>query len=82
MEEIKGGELDMEEVEGGSEDVEVMNWEQFTIAMAYIAECHTYKIEPDIENVNVIKQRDKLVDTFLMFLKFKWVSLRIAFHLC
>ena len=71
MERIKGGEFDMDDVEGGSEDVEVINWEHFTIAMTYIADCHTYKIEPDLENINIIRQRDKLVDTFLMFLKFR-----------
>lgn len=50
------------------------NWEYFFIEMAYIAECHTYKIKPDLSTFDVFKMRNKLVDIFMQFLRFEWSS--------
>ena len=53
--------------------VNVISWENFVVAIAFIADCHTYVREYNIQNFAVQPQRDKMIDVFLRLLKFKWI---------
>ena len=46
-------------------------WENFTIAMAYMAELQIYKKPINLNDFVAISMRDKMVDTFVQLLKFR-----------
>lgn len=41
------------------------------VGMAYIADCQTYKRDVDLENFDIERERNKMVDLYLSLLKFK-----------
>ena len=40
--------------------------------MVYIADCYTFKRNVDLECFNLDRERNKMVDTLLALLDFKW----------
>ena len=64
-------EFDVENVDGGTSEIFVSCDEDYMIAMAYIADCHTYKRDVDLEKFDVERERKKMVDLYLSLLKFK-----------
>ena len=63
-------EFDVENVDGGTSEIFVTCEEDYMVGMAYIADCHTYKREVELENFNVERERNKMVDLYLSLLKF------------
>ena len=62
---------DEEEIDGGTGEIEVTCEEDYLVGMAYIADCHTYKREVQLEKFNLERERNKMVDLYLNMLKFK-----------
>ena len=65
-----GEEFDVEMIDGGTSEVAVTCEEDYMVAMAYVADCHTYAREINLELFNVDAERDKMVDLFLRMLSF------------
>ena len=63
-----GEEFDIEMVDGGTCEIPVSCEEDYMVAMAYIADCHTYKREVSLEKFDVDKERAKMVDLYLSLL--------------
>ena len=57
-------------VDGGTHEVCVSCDEDYMVAMAYVADCHTYKREVNLENTNWDVERSKMVDLYLRLLNF------------
>lgn len=64
----KGSHFDFNAIDGAIESVCVQHEEDYLIAMAYIAECLTFKRGIDLECFNVERERDKIVDLLLSLL--------------
>ena len=66
-----GKEFDINDVDGGTSEVPVATDEDYMVAMAYIADCHTYKREVNLEKWDVDRERNKMVDLYLSLTKFQ-----------
>ena len=66
-----GEEFDIEMVDGGTCEVCVTSDEDYMVAMAYVADCHTYKREVNLEKFDVQRERNKMVDAYLSLLNFQ-----------
>jgi len=55
-------------VDGGLNAVCVTCEEDYMIAMVYIADCHTFKRNVDLETFNLERERNKMIDTLLAML--------------
>ena len=66
-----GEEFDIERVDGGTCEVCVSCEEDYMVAMAYVADCHTYKREVNMEKFDLERERSKMVDLYLSLLNFK-----------
>lgn len=64
----KGVHFDADAIDGGVESVCVSCEEDYLIAMAYIAECFTFKRTIDLETFNLERERNKIVDLLLSLL--------------
>ena len=64
-------EFDIEMVDGGTCEVCVSCEEDYMVAMGYVAYCHTYKRVVNLENFDIERERNKMVDLYLSLLKFK-----------
>ena len=69
-----GENFDIENVDGGTCEVCVSCEEDYMIAMAYIAECHTYNRAVNLELFNIDRERNKMLDLFLALLNFEWAN--------
>lgn len=67
----KGEEFDVEQIDGGTSEVAVTCEEDYMVAMAYVADCHTFDREINLELFDVDLERDKMVDLFLRMLNFQ-----------
>ena len=70
---IKGqnqDDFDHETIDAESKEIEVANWEAFSIAMAYCAELHLYERPIDFEGFNINEMREKIIDIFVQLLGF------------
>ena len=67
----KGEEFDVEQIDGGTSEVAVTCEEDYMVAMAYVADCHTFDREINLELFDVDLERDKMVDLFLSMLRFQ-----------
>ena len=56
---------DMENVQG------VMSDEDMVVAACYVAECYTFGIEPNLQNMDVQVQRMHVLDVIMSFLSFE-----------
>lgn len=65
-----GEEFDIDMVDGGTSEVCVTCEEDYMIAMAYVAECHTFKREVNLEKFDIELERNKMVDLYMRMLKF------------
>mgnify|MGYP007004898284 CR=1 FL=1 len=61
-------------VDGGECEVKVTCDEDYLVAMAYVADCHTYKRDVTLELADWNHERNKMVDLFLRLLNFQWKS--------
>ena len=68
---FSGEEFDIEGVDGGTCEVCVTSDEDYMVAMAYVADCHTYKREVNLEKFDVQRERNKMVDAYLSLLNFQ-----------
>lgn len=68
---IYGEEFDIEMVDGGTSEVAVNCEEDYLVAMAYVADCHTYKREVNLEKFDIARERNKMVDLYLSLLNFQ-----------
>ena len=66
-------EFDIEMVDGGTCEVCVSCEEDYMVAMGYVADCHTYKRVVNLENFDIERERNKMVDLYLALLNFQWV---------
>jgi len=66
-----GEEFDIEMIDGGTSEVCVNCEEDYMVGMAYIADCHTYRREIDLEKFQIDRERNKMVDLFLLMLNFE-----------
>jgi len=66
-----GEEFDIEMVDGGTSEICVDCEEDYMVGMAYIADCHTYKREVNLEKFDLARERNKMIDLYLSLLKFK-----------
>ena len=66
-----GEAFDIDMVDGGTCDVPSACQEDYMIAMAYVADCHTYGRSVNLEKFDVDSERDKMVDLFLSLLQFE-----------
>ena len=57
-------------VDGGTHEVCVSCEEDYMVAMAYVADCHTYKREVNLESTDWNRERSKMVDLYLKLLSF------------
>lgn len=64
-------EFDVEMVDGGTSEVCVTCEEDYMVAMAYVAECHTHKRDIDLERFDISRERKKMVDLFMNLLNFE-----------
>lgn len=65
-----GQEFDIEMVDGGTCEVCVACEEDYMVAMAYIADCHTFRREVCLEKFNVDLERNRMIDMYLNLLNF------------
>ena len=56
------------DIDGGVESVCVSCEEDYLVAMAYIAECNTFRRNIDLEAFNLKRERGKMVDILLQIL--------------
>ena len=68
-----GEEFTTDMVDGGTHEVCVSCDEDYMVAMAYVADCHTYKREVQLESTDWERERCKMVDLFMRLLNFQWV---------
>ena len=66
-----GEEFRAEMVDGGTCEVCVSCEEDYMVAMAYVADCHTYKREVNLESNDWARERNKMVDLYLRLLHFQ-----------
>ena len=66
-----GEEFDIEMVDGGTCEVAVGCEEDYMVAMAYVADCHTYHREVNLEKFDIGRERNKMIDLYLSLLNFK-----------
>lgn len=66
-----GTEFNQDMVDGGTSEVCVTCEEDYMVAMAYVADCHTYKREVNLENTDWNRERNKMVDLFMRLLNFQ-----------
>ena len=64
-------EFDIEMVDGGTCEVAVDCEEDYMVAMAYVADCHTYKREVNLEKFDIVRERSKMIDLYLSLLNFQ-----------
>ena len=57
-------------VDGGTHEVCVSCEEDYMVAMAYVADCHTYKREVNLDTTDWNRERSKMVDLYLHLLNF------------
>ena len=62
-------ELNEELIDADTEQIEqITNDDDMLVTMCYIAECFTFGKEPDLEQMDVDLQREKMIDIFLSLL--------------
>ena len=66
-----GEDFDIDMVDGGTAEVCVQADEDYMIAMAYVADCHTYNREVDLDKFDIDTERSKMIDLYLKMLSFK-----------
>lgn len=66
-----GEEFDPELIDGGTSEIAVDCDEDYMVGMAYVADCHTYKREVNLEKFDLERERNKMVDLYLSLLRFK-----------
>ena len=66
-----GEQFNADMVDGGTHEVCVRCDEDYMVAMAYVADCHTYKREVNLENTDWERERSKMVDLFMRLLNFQ-----------
>lgn len=67
----RGKPFSEEDIDGGTSEVCVSCEEDYLVAMAYVADCHAFYREVNLETFDVVRERNKMVDLFLSLLKFK-----------
>ena len=67
-----GEEFDIDNVDGGTSEIAVDCDEDYLVGMAYVADCHTFVREVNLEKFDLERERAKMVDLFLQVLKFEW----------
>ena len=65
-----GEEFDEDMVDGGMCEICVDCEEDYMVGMAYVADCHTYKRDVNLEKFNLERERSKMIDLYLSLLKF------------
>lgn len=65
-----GEDFDIDMVDGGTSEVCVSCDEDYMVAMAYVADCHTFQKEVNLEKFDIDTERSKMVDMFMRLLKF------------
>ena len=73
-----GEEFDIEMVDGGTSEVCVTCEEDYMVAMAYVADCHTYHREVNLEKFDIERERNKMIDLYLRMLNFQWTREEMA----
>ena len=66
-----GEDFSEEDVDGGTCEICVDCEEDYMVGMAYVADCHTYKREVNLEKFDLERERCKMIDLYLSLLKFK-----------
>ena len=66
-----GEEFDIEMIDGGTSEIAVTCEEDYMVAMAYVADCHTFAREVNLETFSIDHERNKMVDIFLNMLSLK-----------
>ncbi len=59
---LNGIKFDENEVDGGIAEIAVACDEDFFVAMAYVAYCITFRREVKLDDFDVSRERDKMVD--------------------
>ena len=60
-----GQDFDIDMVDGGTSEVCVHAEEDYMIAMAYVADCHTYNREVELDKFDIEVERNKMIDLYL-----------------
>lgn len=68
---LQGRPFDEGDINGGSDELEITCDEDYLVGIAYVADCHTFARETDLDNFDVDRERAKMVDLFLSLMKFK-----------
>lgn len=69
---LQSMELNEELIDAEIENIQgVASDEDMVVTVCYIAECFTFGKEPDLENLDIPLQRQKILDTFLSLVNFK-----------
>ena len=63
-----GEQFDIDMVDGGTSEVCVVCDEDYMVAMAYVADCHTFQREVNLEKFDIVKERNKMVDLYMRLL--------------
>ena len=66
-----GEEFNPDLVDGGTHEVCVSCDEDYMVAMAYVADCHTYKREVNLDTTDWDRERNKMVDLFMRLQNFQ-----------
>lgn len=66
-----GEEFDIEMVDGGTSEVAVDCEEDYMVAMAFVADCHTYRREVQLDKLDIGRERKKMIDLYLSLLNFE-----------
>ena len=70
MAEQNDRELDIVEIDAEMEEIDAVNWEEFVIVAAYIAECHSFNRPFKFDDYSSERTRNKMVDLFVSMLQF------------
>ena len=65
-----GEEFDEDMVDGGMSEICVDCEEDYMVGMGYVADCHTYKRDVNLDKFNIERERNKMIDLYLSLLKF------------
>ena len=66
-----GEDFDTDNVDGGTSEIAVDCDEDYMIGMAYVADCHTFVREVNLEKFDLERERNKMIDLYLQVLKFE-----------
>ena len=70
MAEQNDRELDIVDIDAEMEEIDAVNWEEFVIMTAYIAECHAFNRPFKQDDYSSERTRNKMVDLFVSMLQF------------